>query len=118
MSNQNKMVKSMLIGAAIGAAISLFDKETRESFLHTSKRVGKKTVDILKNPGVYTDLVKDQFNTVRTTVEQVAEDVRFVTTKVNEIAETTPEIVELVKETKDVFATNKSDLVREDNIER
>ncbi|MFT4413865.1 YtxH domain-containing protein [Fredinandcohnia humi] len=117
MSKRNKMIESMVIGALIGAAVSLFDKDTRESFIHTSKRVGKKTAQVLKDPGAYSQLVKDQFNAVRTTVEQVAEDVRFVTTKVNELAEATPEIADLVKETKDVF-TNKSEGIREDNLER
>jgi gas vesicle protein len=117
MAKRNKMVEGMVIGAAIGAAISLLDKETREQFLHTSKRVSKKAVEVMKNPQRYTDLVKDQFNTVRTTVEQVAEDVRIVTSKVNEIVETTPEIVEAVKETKDVIA-NKTEGMRDDNIER
>jgi gas vesicle protein len=117
MTKRNKMVEGMLIGAVIGAAISLFDKETRESFLHTSKRVSKKTVDVLRNPQGYTELVKDQFNTVRTTIEQVAEDVRIVTSKVNEIVETTPELVDAVKDTKDAII-HKTEVIRDDNIER
>ncbi|WP_077620619.1 YtxH domain-containing protein [Bacillus sinesaloumensis] len=117
MAKRNKMVEGMVIGAVVGAAISLIDKETREQFLHTSKRVSKKALDVMKNPQGYTELVKDQFNAVRTTVEQVAEDVRIVTSKVNEIVETTPEIVEAVKETKDVI-TNKTKGLRDDNIER
>ncbi|WP_010677803.1 YtxH domain-containing protein [Bacillus timonensis] len=117
MAKRNKMVEGMVIGAVLGAAISLVDKETREQFLHTSKRVGKKCVDVMKNPQGYTELVKDQFNVVRSTIEQVAEDVRIVTSKVNEIVETTPEIVETVKETKNTIS-NKMEVIRDDNIER
>ncbi|MCH1624246.1 YtxH domain-containing protein [Fredinandcohnia quinoae] len=117
MSNRNKMVESMLIGAVIGAAVSLFDKETRETFVHNSKRVGQKTVDVLKHPGVYTNRLKEQFNTIRTTVEQVTEDVRFVTGKVNELTETTPQIIDILKDTKDALS-HKSEVGREDNIER
>lgn len=117
MAKRNKMVEGMVIGAVLGAAISLFDKETREQFLHTSKRVSKKCVDVMKNPQGYTEMVKDQFNTIRTTALQVAEDVRIVTSKVNEIVETTPEIVDAVKETKDAIS-NKTDGMRDDNIER
>ncbi|MEH7226219.1 YtxH domain-containing protein [Bacillus sp. JJ1566] len=117
MAKRNKMVEGMVIGAVLGAAISLFDKETREQFLHTSKRVSRKAADVMKNPQGYTELVKERFNAVRTTVEQVAEDVRIVTSKVNEIVETTPAIVEAVKETKDAISNN-SEGMRDDNIER
>lgn len=117
MSKQNKMVQSMLIGAVIGAAVSLFDKETRETFVHNSKCVGQKTVDVIKHPGKYTNRLKDQYNAIRTTVEQVSEDVRFVTGKVNELTEATPQIVDILKDTKEAFSHN-SQMGREDNIER
>ncbi len=117
MAKRNKMVEGMFIGAVLGAAISLFDKETREQFLHTSKRVSRKAADVMKNPQGYTELVKDRLNTVLTTTRQVAEDVRIVTSKVTDIVETTPEIVEAVKETKDAIS-NKTEGMRDDNIER
>ncbi|MCA1032605.1 YtxH domain-containing protein [Bacillus timonensis] len=104
---RNKMLEGMMFGAIVGAAVALFDKETRETVIHNSKSCGKKAIDVMKNPEVVTEKIKHNINTVRTTIEEVTEDVKFLASKVSEINETTPKMVEMLKETKQTFSTKR-----------
>lgn len=115
----NKMVSGMLLGALIGAAISLFDKETRKTFIHNSKQIGNKTAKMIKNPEVVANQVKKNVNAFRSTFSEVAEDVRFLSAKINELNETTPQMLNMIKDAKETFSKQKEDANGEDNsIER
>ncbi len=104
MGKRNKLVESMLIGAAIGAVVSLFDKDTRETVIQNGKAVSRKSAEIIKNPEVVTGKIKDNIRMVRSTINEITEDVQFLATKVNELNEKTPEMIGMIKETKDAFA--------------
>jgi len=96
---RNKMVEGMLIGAAVGAAISLFDKETRENTIESSKKVGSKAKTIIKQPEIITNAVQHNLKNVIKLVEDVSSDVRYIAGKVNELSETTPEMLNMIKDT-------------------
>ena len=104
MANRNKMLEGMLFGAVIGAAVSLFDKETRETAIKNGKLISGKTIDVLKNPEVVTGKIRNNIRAIRTTIDEVTEDIKFFSLKVNELNEKTPEMVEMVKETKEAFS--------------
>ena len=104
MANRNKMVEGMLIGAVIGAAVSLFDKETRDIAIRNGKVLTSKTIDIIKNPEVVTGKIRDNIRMVRTTIDEVTEDIQFLATKVHELNEKTPEMIEMINDTKEAFS--------------
>ncbi|TYR79192.1 YtxH domain-containing protein [Priestia megaterium] len=101
---KNKLIDGIVIGALVGAAISLFDKETRQSVVRGSKAVKDKTVTMIQNPSIVTEALKEKYEAVRTTIEQVSEDVTFVAGKVEQLKETTPEVVKAVKNTQQAFS--------------
>ncbi|MBD8069934.1 YtxH domain-containing protein [Bacillus sp. PS06] len=105
-----KMVQGMMIGALVGAAISLFDRKTREEFVENTKRVSEKTVDLIKHPQQVTSAVKENIHEVRTTFEQLSDDLRFLSSKMNELNETTPEMISMIKETQEAFKDIKPNL--------
>lgn len=107
MANRNKMLEGMIIGAAIGAAVSLFDRETREQFIHNTKKISKKTVEVIKHPQEITNTLKENIHQVRTTFEDISDDVKFIVGKVSELNETTPEMLSMVKETQEAFTRVK-----------
>src|SRR6478752_953005 len=86
MGKRNKLVEGIVIGAIIGGAVSLFDKETRSSVIQGSKKLKDKTTTLIQHPELVTDTVKEKYETIRTTIEQVSEDVSFVAGKVNKEA--------------------------------
>ncbi|MFP7735683.1 YtxH domain-containing protein [Priestia aryabhattai] len=109
MGKRNKLVEGIVIGAIIGGAISLFDKETRNSVIQGSKKLKDKTTTLIQHPELVTDTVKEKYETIRTTIEQVSEDVSFVAGKVEKLKETTPQVMEIVNDTKEAFVEKYGD---------
>ncbi|WP_147533523.1 YtxH domain-containing protein [Bacillus marasmi] len=99
--------KGVLLGALAGGALSLLDKPTRQAVTTNCKTATKKVVYVIKNPSEVVDKVKTTSEQVRQTVAQVSDDLYFIKEKVEEITEATPYVVNVVKETKDVFLDNK-----------
>lgn len=46
------------------------------------------------------DKTKEKMNSVKRTIEQTIEDIEFVSEKVKELKETTPKVMEIMKEAK------------------
>ncbi|ADE67454.1 MULTISPECIES: hypothetical protein [Priestia] len=109
MGKRNKLVEGIVIGAIIGGAVSLFDKETRSSVIQGSKKLKDKTTTLIQHPELVTDTVKEKYETIRTTIEQVSEDVSFVAGKVEKLKETTPQVMEIVNDTKEAFVEKYGD---------
>ncbi|MCM3255104.1 hypothetical protein COL23_15950 [Priestia aryabhattai] len=109
MGKRNKLVEGIVIGAIIGGAVSLFDKETRSSVIQGSKKLKDKTKTLIQQPELVTDTVKEKYETIRTTIEQVSEDVSFVAGKVEKLKETTPKVMEIVNDTKEAFVEKYGD---------
>ncbi|WP_394557729.1 YtxH domain-containing protein [Priestia aryabhattai] len=109
MGKRNKLVEGIVIGAIIGGAVSLFDKETRSSVIQGSKKLKDKTTTLIQHPELVTDTVKEKYETIRTTIEQVSEDVSFVAGKVEKLKETTPQVMEILNDTKEAFVEKYGD---------
>ncbi|KRD92803.1 hypothetical protein [Priestia megaterium] len=109
MGKRNKLVEGIVIGAIIGGTVSLFDKETRSSVIQGSKKLKDKTITLIQHPELVTDTVKEKYETIRTTIEQVSEDVSFVAGKVEKLKETTPQVMEIVNDTKEAFVEKYGD---------
>jgi gas vesicle protein len=109
MGKRNKLVEGIVIGAIIGGAVSLFGKETRSSVIQGSKKLKDKTTTLIQHPELVTDTVKEKYETIRTTIEQVSEDVSFVAGKVEKLKETTPQVMEIVNDTKEAFVEKYGD---------
>ncbi|MGG4382989.1 YtxH domain-containing protein [Priestia megaterium] len=109
MGKRNKLVEGIVIGAIIGGAVSLFDKETRSSVIQGSKKLKDKTTTLIQHPELVTDTVKEKYETIRTTIEQISEDVSFIAGKVEKLKETTPQVMEIVNDTKEAFVEKYGD---------
>lgn len=109
MGKRNKLVEGIVIGAIIGGAVSLFDKETRSAVIQGSKKLKDKTTTLIQHPELVTHTVKEKYETIRTTIEQVSEDVSFVAGKVEKLKETTPQVMEIVNDTKEAFVEKYGD---------
>ncbi|MFE8697327.1 YtxH domain-containing protein [Cytobacillus sp. FJAT-53684] len=101
--------KSVCIGAIAGGAISLFDKNTRQSVLTNCKKTTSGISYYVKHPNEAVSQVREVTNKIKTTVEQVSSEVSFIAEKVGELQEGTPEVVGLVKDTKDAFSEEEMD---------
>lgn len=103
MGNSNKFWKGVLLGALAGGALSLLDRATRQSVAEDCRKVTGTVSHYAKNPNELVDQVKDTTVKLRTAFEQVSEDVAFITEKVEELKESTPQVTGMVKDTKAAF---------------
>jgi gas vesicle protein len=106
MSDTGKFWRGVLLGALAGGALSLLDKPTRDAVMTNCRRTGRQVTNMVRNPSVMVDKVRNTSEQMRQTVEQVSDDLFFIKEKVEELSEVTPKVVDIVKETKDVFSDN------------
>ena len=96
-------LKGVLYGALAGGALSLLDRSTRESVTANCKKATKEITYYVKNPGQAISQIKDMSNQIQSTFEQVSSEVSFIMEKVEELKESTTEVVELMEDTKEAF---------------
>lgn len=111
MTKKNQFWRGMLLGALAGGAISLLDKQTREVMYENVQKTTRKVTYVLKNPGEVTEKVKEAAEKLKTTVKQVSEDISYITDKVEEFREITPQVTDILKETKDTFTKSDEELL-------
>jgi hypothetical protein len=114
MRNQksNKLWLGILGGAVAGLAISLLDKNTRNSVMTGSKSMMTNAKSMAKNPDDIVGSLKEMSSKLRTSIEQISEDVAFISSKVDEMKEVPPQVAGVIKETKEVVVdkhTNKNE---------
>ena len=103
-TSKNKLWKGILIGALAGAAISMLDRQTREATVACAKKGAKAAYNLVENPEIVTDKIKETSDKVRATIESVTEDVSVIANQVEILKEIPPQLASVVKETKDAVA--------------
>lgn len=103
MANLNRFWKGMVIGAVAGGVLSLLDKDTRTAMKENCQNVSHGATALVKNPSHIVNQVKQSAQKLKTSVKQVGKDLSFIAEKVEELRETTPQVTQLLKETKDTF---------------
>ncbi|MCM2533903.1 YtxH domain-containing protein [Neobacillus pocheonensis] len=117
MTRKNQFWKGMLLGAIAGGTISLLDKHTRSVMRENLQNASSQVSHILRNPGEISKKVKRTAVKIKTTVEQVSEDINYIVGKVDELTELTPQVTDRLKETKNAFSESKETALLEEIIE-
>lgn len=103
MGSTDKFWKGILLGAIAGGAISLLDRETRNAVAASCKSGAKNVAHFITHPNETAEKLINTTAQLRSTVEQVSEDVSFIAEKVEELREVTPTVVGIVHDTKEAF---------------
>jgi len=109
MANANKFWKAVVWGALAGGAVSLLDRQTRLAMKENCCNAAGSVANFAKNPGKVVKQVKQSALKFKAAVNEIGEDLSFIASKVEELRETTPAVVKMVKETKDTFTKDDSD---------
>lgn len=96
---KSKFFVSAAIGAAVGGVIALLDQDTRNEMSSWAKYL----VALAKDPEQLTASSRELIDRATTTAQKINEDVSFIKDKVDNLKELTPEVKELVNETKTTF---------------
>jgi len=106
---KNKLGIYILGGALLGAVISMFDRSTREQVKSKSRSVASEISFYTKNPDILKLKAKEKTDQVQSLYEQFSEDALYLKEKVDELKILTPQVKELVGDTKDAFTEAKDE---------
>ncbi|MEK4487154.1 YtxH domain-containing protein [Psychrobacillus sp. FSL H8-0484] len=107
--SENKFVKGIIFGAIIGGALTMFDRKTRDSVMNKTRYVRNEIQYYSKNREELKTTIEEQITKWKSVYDQLASDVSYISQKVNEAKEITPQVKNLVTETKDTFAHSKEE---------
>ncbi|WP_163100732.1 YtxH domain-containing protein [Peribacillus alkalitolerans] len=105
-TRKNRLLQGIMLGALAGAAMSLMSRDTRSSVVSGTKQYSKELQSFIKNPNDFFDRLKETSGRIRKTVQQISDDVAFISQKVEEIKDVPPQVASMVKETKEAFISH------------
>ena len=105
--NQNKLMTGLLVGAAMGILVSLFDRNTRNDVMQKSKKAADNAKYYASNKDELKSAVKQQAGKMQNLYSRISDDASFVGDKVNELKELSPQVKDLAMETKEAFVDTK-----------
>jgi gas vesicle protein len=103
MGSTNKFWTGVIAGAVAGGVISLLDRETRRAVGVKYGKVAKNISYVITHPKEVATNIKDKTVEFKEAATQMSEDISYIARKIEEFRELTPEVTELIKETKDAF---------------
>jgi len=107
--NQSKLGKYVLYGAIAGACISLFDRRTREDLMRRTKGLSADVKFYSKNPDILKWKMQDRTQQMKSVYDQLSNDISYIQGKVQEMKDLTPQVKNLVMDTKDAFSESKEE---------
>ncbi|WP_088042800.1 YtxH domain-containing protein [Bacillus sp. EAC] len=108
MKKRNKALRNILVGVAIGAGVTLLNKENREKITRKGKSVTDKLNQMKEDPELVKGAVRSQLRVVQNSVEKLESNVQLVKDKWIEIKDSTKNKFESVKGTSIVAETADS----------
>ncbi|MBT2572451.1 hypothetical protein J7E26_00505 [Bacillus sp. ISL-51] len=104
MKQRRMMAKAMLIGAAAGGALSLLHKPTREACAR-SMQVCKERVKLYRSDSaLLREDAAAKIAEAKKIANTLSNDLDFLNRQITELKQTTPKVIELLKETKEHFS--------------
>lgn len=106
--SQNKLMTGLLVGAAVGIIVSLFDRNTRNDVLEKSKKASNNAKYYASNRDELMQAFQHQAERAQNLYARISEDASYVGSKVNELKEMSPQVKEMALETKSAFLDTKN----------
>ncbi|WP_332646207.1 YtxH domain-containing protein [Lysinibacillus sp. 54212] len=105
---KSKLVPAVVLGALVGAAISLFDKQTREHTIASTKKVKDTVTYYAQNRDELQNLIETKVEQAQTFYSTAEQNITSIMEKVED-AKTLPTTVSsLLSETKEAFSKQDS----------
>ncbi|ASB87569.1 hypothetical protein OZL92_21445 [Bacillus sonorensis] len=104
MKGERVVLRNILLGASVGAALSLLHKPTREACGAKLSACKNKIKLYRSNPGLLTGCVKEKMEEAKKLSASLSDDLNFLNQQIKELKETTPKVIELIEETREHFS--------------
>ncbi|MFJ7669334.1 YtxH domain-containing protein [Lysinibacillus sp. NPDC097195] len=103
---QSKLLASIVIGAAVGAAISMFDRTTRQKTVATTKRMKESVSYYASHRSELQDLLEEKVLAAKVLCDTVSENVNTLAEKVDEFKDFPSTIQGMISDTKSAFTSS------------
>lgn len=107
---KNKFGMMILLGAFIGGAASFLDKTTREEMIGKTKKTISTVQYYAQNKEQLTDKFQQEKIKYEGIINKFSNDVTYIKDRVDDIRQLTPEMKELVSDTKEAFMESKNEM--------
>ncbi|MFJ7973342.1 YtxH domain-containing protein [Psychrobacillus sp. NPDC096389] len=107
--SESKFVKGVVCGALIGGALTMLDEKTRNAVIQKSNSIGRQIKYYSTNRQELKMTLEDQLTKWKSFYEQINSDATYISQKVNEVKEMTPQVKTLLTDTKEAFAQSKEE---------
>lgn len=106
---ESKFVKGVICGALVGGALTMFDKKTRNAVAVKSRTIGNQIQYYSTNRQELKKILEDQITKWKSFYDQLSSDATYISQKVNEVKEITPQVKTLLTDTKEAFTQSKEE---------
>ncbi|HWL24414.1 MAG TPA: YtxH domain-containing protein [Ureibacillus sp.] len=101
--SESKLVRSMIAGAIIGAAISMLDRKTREHTVNGLKRAKDTVQYYATHRDELQSMIEQKIQQVQKLYETTQDNVSFIKDKIGEVKEIPVAVQDIMEETKTTF---------------
>ncbi|MEC1262761.1 hypothetical protein P9D34_20515 [Bacillus swezeyi] len=105
MKGDRVFIRNILLGASVGAVMSLLHKPTREACGLKLSACKNKIRLYRANPGMLTECAKEKMEETKKLSASISDDLSFLNRQIKELQETTPKVIELIEETREHFSS-------------
>lgn len=110
-----KLWLGVIAGAAVGGAIALLDKKTREETVQKATNLKTDAQYLYYNRGEIQEKAQGNFGKLKSLIENVIENKDFYLEKIAELKETTPQLNIQIQKTKDAFTKQTEEVQTSEN---
>ena len=107
--SENKLVKGIIYGAIVGGTLTLLDRKTRDSVVNKTRYVRNEIRYYSNNRAELKNTIDSQITKWTSVYNQFAADATYLSQKVGEVKEMTPQVKTLITDTKDAFTHSKDE---------
>ena len=104
---KSKLIPAIVIGAAVGAVISMFDRATRQHTIETAKKAKNTVTYYAQNSDELQQLIDSKMGQVQGFISAAEQNIQSFTGQANDTTSLPETILSLVTETKEAFSKNK-----------
>ncbi|MER2089959.1 MAG: YtxH domain-containing protein [Sporosarcina sp.] len=105
----SKFGKFIIFGALAGAVVSMFDRSTRNQVAMKSNNLLTGLKFYSKNPDVLKWKLEEKKEKYQSVFEQLSGDASYIKEQVEELKTLSPQVKDLVMDTKDAFVESKEE---------
>ncbi|KOS71545.1 hypothetical protein AEA09_00615 [Lysinibacillus contaminans] len=103
---QSKLLASIVVGAAVGAALSMLDRTTREKTIASTKRISETVSYYAANREELQELIQEKVTAAQSFYESASENVNMLVEKADEFKEFPSTIQDMISDTKSAFSSS------------